>query len=84
MNSLQGNPDEWLPGLIDLGEIMLENLIPKAWPWCRDKMRGVICHEDTVTKIFVMQLHKAKKDICPFMPFQIIPQHQVYPSDDKK
>ncbi|WP_316897192.1 hypothetical protein [Pseudodesulfovibrio indicus] len=82
MSFLQGNPEEWLPGLIELGDIMVDSLIPEAWPECREKMRGEICHEDAVTKVFVRQLHKAKKKICPRMSFQIISQHPVYPSDD--
>jgi hypothetical protein len=81
--ALQGNPEEWLADLISVSELMNEQVIPAAWPKCREKMGGVLCHEDKVTKPFVIQLHKAKRTICPNMSFQIVPQFEVYPSDDE-
>lgn len=82
MSSLLGNPDEWLLGLINVNDLMKERLIPESWPRCREKMNGEICHEDKVTKKFVMQLHKVKREFYPGMSFQIVPQLEVYPSSD--
>lgn len=82
MTSLQGNPSEWLPGILNAGEVMLESLIPRAWRNVAQLRIDTSEHEDKITDAFVRELRTVKRKEFPAASFRVEGQYQVNPATD--
>jgi hypothetical protein len=74
---LEGDPTEWIPGLLIAAEHMLETLIPQAWTVLAQRGLDPKVHEDKITKKFVVELCRVKRRIYPHAGFIIDSQRQV-------
>lgn len=90
--TILGNPQDshqWLPGLIRLDEIMLETLLPAAWPECCAALEGRLEDEPKVTERLVCCLRNHKhgkefRDRFGQVPFTIEFERSINPCQEIK
>lgn len=86
MSAIYGDVSAWQENLYAIQDIMLELLIPQAWPECRAKCAGKKMREDGVTGCFVKELRIAKrnlkKEYFEHINFHIQPATQVNPGEE--
>jgi len=86
MRVIYGDVSAWQENLYAVQDIMLEFLIPEAWPECRIKCAGQKMRENEVTGFFVKELRTAKRNLKKInfehVHFHIHPTTQVNPGEE--
>jgi hypothetical protein len=86
MRTIYGDVSAWQENLYAVQDIMLEFLVPEAWPACRAKCAGQKMRENAVTGCFVKELRVAKRNLkkkhFEHTNFHIHPATQVNPGEN--